>query len=123
MRWLADVDEDTVFLSVVALAEIRRGVELLPRGRRRDALAFWLENELGGRFAGRLIDIDARVADRWGVLSASAQKAGVSLGAMDAFLGATAVVNGLTLVTRDASVFERLSVPVLNPWTYRPGSA
>jgi toxin FitB len=123
IRWLAEVDEAAVHLSVLVLAEIRRGIELLPPGRRRMRLSGWLENDLARRFERRILDIDRRVAERWGVLMAAARKSGVGLGALDGFFGATALVHGLTLATRDASPFERLSVPVFDPWTYRPGSA
>jgi predicted nucleic acid-binding protein len=123
MHWLDEADEDAVYLSVIVIAEIRRGIELLANGTRRDRLSAWLENELASRFIGRIIDVDRRVADAWGRLTSAAQKAGVALGGMDAFLGATALVHGLTLVTRDAAAFQRLSVPVFDPWTYRPGSA
>jgi len=121
--WLSEVDEDTVYLSVVLLAEIRRGIELLPSGPRRARLTAWLDQDLIERFSSRILEVDRRVADVWGRLSASAKRQGTALSPMDAFFGATALVHGLTLVTRDTSAFEKLSVPVMDPWDYRPGSA
>jgi predicted nucleic acid-binding protein len=123
VRWLAEIDEDAVHLSVIVLAEIRRGIELLPSGPRRDRLIAWLEKDLISRFDGRILDIDRSIAEGWGKLIAVAQKSGVALSPMDAFFGATALVYDLTLVTRDIGPFERLSVPVFNPWDYRPGRA
>ncbi len=86
ISWLAEVDEDRVFISVISFAEIRRGVEILPAGRRRERLATWLAEELPLRFEERIIDIDPQVAETWGVVMARGQKIGLTLGSMDAFV-------------------------------------
>src|SRR4029079_15212852 len=91
-RWLDEVDEDQVFLSVASLAEIRRGIELMDPGRRHDRLTAWLAGELPARFAGRILEIDHRIAEAWGVVMARGHRAGVNLGSMDAFFAATAEV-------------------------------
>jgi predicted nucleic acid-binding protein len=114
--WLKEVDEDRVFLSVASLAEIRRGVELMPPGRRRDRLAGWLTENLPARFEGRILDIDSRVAETWGIVMARGQKAGASVSVLDAFFAATAEVHRLTLVTRNVQHFQKLGIPLLNPW-------
>jgi predicted nucleic acid-binding protein len=119
ISWLADVDEDRVFISVIALAEIRRGVEMLPAGRRRDRLATWLAEELPARFEERILDIDPKVAETWGVVMARGQKIGMTLGSMDAFVAATAEAHGLTLATRNVKDFLRLGISLLDPW--QPG--
>jgi predicted nucleic acid-binding protein len=116
VEWVARVDEDRVFLSVASVAEIRRGIELLDAGRRREQLETWLENELLSRFGRRIIDLDLAVAHAWGQLMARAQKTGVGLSSMDAFIAATALARGLTLVTRNVGDFEPLGVALLNPW-------
>jgi predicted nucleic acid-binding protein len=116
VRWLNEVDEDHVFLSVACLAEIRRGVELMDPGRRRDRLTDWLTGELPTRFEGRILDIDSRIAEAWGVVTARGHKAGLNLGSMDAFFAATAVVHRLTLVTRNVQHFEALDISLFNPW-------
>jgi hypothetical protein len=120
-RWLDEVDEDQVFLSVASLAEIRRGIELMAPGRRRDRLTTWLAGELSARFEGRILDIDRRIAEAWGVVMARGQKAGLNLGSLDAFFAATAEIHRLTLVTRNVQHFEKLGIPLLNPWQGRPG--
>jgi len=116
VAWLEGVDEDQVFLSVASLAEIRRGVELMPAGKRRDRVAGWLTGELPGRFEGRILDIDSRVADAWGVVMVRGPKAGTNIGILDAFFAATAEVHSLTLVTRNVQHFAPLGLRVLNPW-------
>ena len=71
LAWLADVDEDRVFLSVVTIAELRHGIERLPAGRRRSRLDEWLNAELMLRFEGRILPVDGRVADECGRLVAA----------------------------------------------------
>jgi len=113
---LSGVDEDSVFLSPVTTAEIRFGVERLPEGRRRDRLAAWLEQEVPARFGRRILRIDADVAHQCGIMLARAQDMGTTVGAMDGFVAATAIVAGLTLVTRNVRPFERLGLRLVDPW-------
>lgn len=120
VAWLQEVDEDRVFLSVASLAEIRRGVELMPSGRRRESLAHWLATDLPSRFEGRILDIDSRVADAWGIVMARGQRSGMNPGVLDVFFAATAEVHRLTLVTRNVRDFLKFGVPLLNPW--QPGN-
>ena len=86
-------------------------------GRLEATVDRWLQDELPSRFDGRILAIDTAVADAWGRAMARAQGAGRPLGAMDAFLAATAEVHGLTLVSRNAPEFEALGSAILNPWT------
>jgi predicted nucleic acid-binding protein len=120
VSWLSEIDEDRVFLSVVTLAEICRGVESMQAGRRRERLATWLADELPARFEERILAVDERVANGWGVVMVRAQRAGRTMGIMDAFLAATARVHDLTLVTRDAVGFKAADVMVLDPWLAAP---
>ena len=110
-------DEDRAFISVVTLAEIRRGVALMQTGRRRDALAHWLADDLVDRFAGRILPVDERTAFAWGDLMAEAKRRGLGLASMDGFLAATTIAHGLTLVTRNVQDFRGLAVELLDPWS------
>jgi toxin FitB len=116
VAWLAEVDEEQVFLSVVSFAELRRGVELLPPGRRRDKLEDWIANDLAARFHGRILDVDSNVADAWGRIMARGERAGRKLGSMDGFFAATAESFQLTLVTRNVKDFGRLGISLYDPW-------
>ena len=115
VRWLAEVDEDRVFLSVVSLAEIRFGVERLAPGRRRARLDQWLREELPTRFEGRILPVDGTVADACGRLLARARRAGRGLGAMDALIGATCLACDLVLATRNLADFEELGIDLHAP--------
>ena len=117
VAWLAEVDEDRVFISVVTLGELRHGIERLPTSRRRQRLDEWLRNELPQRFEGRVLPIDAAVADAWGTIVAQHERTGRSISTIDAFMAATAQVHDLTLVTRNASDFRSSMKTVFDPWT------
>jgi toxin FitB len=116
IAWLAEADEDRVLISVVTLAELRYGVERMVAGRRRARLDAWLREELPLRFEGRVLPVDAAVADSWGKLMAQGEAAGRPLGVVDAFIGATATAHGLTLVTRNVTDFAGSLKAIVNPW-------
>jgi toxin FitB len=116
LDWMEGTDERLLFLSVVTLGEIRRGVASLPQSHRRAQLEAWLELALPARFEDRILHIDVEVADRWGQLTADARRRGRSLAAVDALLAATALHHNLTLVSRNAADFAETPVPVINPW-------
>lgn len=116
VTWLAEVDEDDVFLSVISIAELRRGIELLAAGRRRQRLEKWLSEDLADRFHGRILAIDVLVADAWGRITARAARAGRTVGSMDALFAATAEVHGLALATRNTKDFDHLGVSLFDPW-------
>ena len=115
-KWVRAADQSLLYLSVLTLGEIRKGVAGLAQGRRRTQLETWLEIELQTRFAGRILLIDAAISDRWGLLSAEAKRKGKPLSTVDGLLGATALHHNLTIVTRNVTDFAGLSIPVLNPW-------
>ncbi len=117
IRWLAEVDEDRVCLSVITLAELRYGTERLPSGACKSRLEAWLHEELPLRFEGRLLIIETAIADVWGRIMSRCSAVGKPIGVMDAFLAATAEVHALTLVTRDVSDFTASGISVFNPWS------
>ncbi|HXM67623.1 MAG TPA: type II toxin-antitoxin system VapC family toxin [Candidatus Acidoferrum sp.] len=116
LTWMDAADERLLFLSVLTLGEIRKGIAALPQSKRRTHLESWLEMELQPRFAGRILPIDATVADRWGLLAAEAKLKGRSLSVIDGLLAATALHHNLTIVSRNVHYFTHTRVPVFNPW-------
>ena len=117
LSWLEATDERLLHLSVLTLGEIRKGVASLPQSKRRRRLESWLELELQARFSGRVLPIDAGIADRWGILTADARKKGVGLATIDGLLAATALHFNLTLVSRNVNDFAGTPVLLLDPWT------
>lgn len=116
LDWMQAADESLLYLSVLTLGEIRKGVAGLPQGKRRTQLESWLELELQARFSGRVLSVDKAVADRWGILAAAAKRTGRPLSAIDGLLAATALHHSLTIVSRNVQDFASTTVPVLNPW-------
>lgn len=121
LEWMEAVDEGLLYLSVLTLGEIRKGVAALAPGKRRTRLEAWLESDLRARFSGRILPVDAPVADRWGLLAAQAKRNGTPLAIVDGLLAATALHHSLTLVSRNVTDFASVRVPVLNPWASEPG--
>jgi len=117
IRWLAEVDEDRVYLSVMTLAELRYGTERLALGARKSRLDTWLREELPLRFEGRLLIVEIGIADAWGRVMSRCSAIGKPIGVMDAFFAATVEVHALTLVTRNVSDFASSGVSLLNPWS------
>lgn len=117
LDWLDRLDEDHTFISVISIAEIRRGISLLDEGRRRDSLADWLAHDLPQRFDGRILAIDSAIALAWGDLMASAKKLGVGLAPLDGLIAATAVANSLTLATRNVRDFQVFGIGLIDPWS------
>lgn len=116
LDWLQAQDECDLYLSVLTLGELAKGIEKLPDSRRRRDLREWLDRELKPRFHGRWLPIDLRVAALWGSLLAQAERSGRPLPAIDALLAATAINSDLTLVTRNVADFASTGVALHNPW-------
>ena len=116
VAWLAEADEDRVFISVITLAELRYGIERMPAGARRSRLDAWVSEQLPARFEARVLSIDGETADIWGRVTAREKTAGRPVGIMDAFIAATAERHDLTLVTRNVADFNALGVGLINPW-------
>lgn len=114
VSWLETIPAHDIHTSVLCLGEIRRGIQMLQAGAKREELARWLENDLTTWLEGRILPIDGPIAQSWGRLGARGK-----VSPIDALIGATASSAGLTVVTRNARDFDGLGVPVLNPWIER----
>lgn len=117
LEWLDGLDEDRSFISVVSIAEIQRGVALMDDGRKREALAEWLAQDLPRRFERRVLPVDEPVALAWGDLMGRAKRRGRGLSSMDGLIAATAIAHELTLATRNMKDFEGFGIDLFDPWT------
>ncbi len=113
IAWLDQIPGEALFVSVLTLGEIRRGIEALSEKRRREKLRLWLEHELPAWFEGRVLAVDLSVADRWGRLLA---EVGRPVPTIDSLLAATALHHELRLVTRNAGDFNYPGLQVVNPF-------
>lgn len=116
VAWLTDVDETLLCTSVLTLGEIRKGIEKLPASKRKHALESWLDRDLRERFAGRVLDVTQDVALRWGQIQGHAEARGETLPVIDSLIAATALVHGLTVVTRNDTDVARSGARTLDPW-------
>jgi predicted nucleic acid-binding protein len=116
VSWLDEEDEQKLFLSVLNLGELQKGISKLPDGAKKDELQAWVALDLVERFAGRILDIDLETALCWGRLQGEAEQAGEKLPVMDSLIAATAAAHGLVVVTRNVRDMERCGVKVCNPW-------
>lgn len=114
VAWFSHRPASTLFLSVLTLGELRKGIDKILDPIRSATLTDWLETDLPSFFTGRILAIDAEVADTWGRLTARQAR---PLPAIDSLLGATAAKHGLHMVTRNARDFVGLGIEVINPWT------
>lgn len=116
VSWLDAQDEQSLFLSVLTLGELQKGISKLPDVTRRDELQAWAEHDLVERFTGRIIAIDLEMALLWGKLQGGSEAKGEKLPVMDSLIAITAKAHGLVMVTRNVKDMERCQVRVCNPW-------
>jgi predicted nucleic acid-binding protein len=113
VRWITEAEIGSLFLSVLTLGEIRKGVEKMEKGARKSRLIQFLEKDIPAQFEDRILAVDAEVGEAWGILEA---QAGRPLSTVDALLAATALAHNLTLVTRNTQDFAFHHLKILNPW-------
>jgi predicted nucleic acid-binding protein len=116
VAWISGTEESLLYLSVLTLGEIRKGIEALRQPARRVQLETWLDSDLRLRFSGRILPVDDEVADRWGVIMGRAAARKIALPVIDGLLAATALHYNLTLVTRNSKDVVGTGVLVFNPW-------
>lgn len=108
---------DGLFISSVALAEIRFGIELVADAGRRAELNDWLTHKVRPMFDQRVLPVTEDIMFKWRLLVEDGRKTGHTFSQPDLIIAATALEHGLTVVSRDTTDYERARVPVLNPWT------
>ena len=116
IKWLGSVTPEALCVSVLSVGELQKGISLQPGNRKRATHETWLENILMNTADGNLLPVDSAVARKWGELTAAARLEGRTLAIVDALLAATALVHGLTVVTRNSRDFAGTGVRVFNPW-------
>lgn len=116
VRWVDDLDPHGVYLSVVTVGELQKGIEKLPDSRRKTDLRGWLEGDLLVRFGGRMLVLDVGAMLAWGAMMGRLERAGRPLPAMDSIIAALALHHDCTLATRNEADFEGTDVRIVNPW-------
>ncbi|OGT30290.1 MAG: recombinase [Gammaproteobacteria bacterium RIFCSPHIGHO2_12_FULL_35_23] len=114
LDWVESIPNESLYISVLTLGEIRKGLEKVSDIRRKERLRVWLEHELPAWFNDRIKPIDIQVVDRWGRLQAEIKR---PVPVIDSLLAATALHFDFALVTRNNKDFAYPSLEVINPWS------
>jgi predicted nucleic acid-binding protein len=117
VQWIGELDEELLFLSVLTIGELEKGIAKVADSRRRRSLQSWVQNDLAQRFTERILPVDLRVARRWGTLAGGSARSGQPLPVIDSLICATCLVHGLAAITRNRADFERCGVTCLTPWS------
>jgi predicted nucleic acid-binding protein len=109
---IADSD---LYLSVITIGELSKGIALLPEGNRKHDLQNWF-NDIEKSYYQKILPIDSQIATIWGQITAKAKNQGFTLAIADGLITATAIRHGLHLMTRNIKDFDFTGVLLLNPW-------
>ena len=120
--WTARQATATLFTTAISEAELRHGVEILPKGRRRDALDVGVERMLAEGFTNRILPFDSEAARVYAVAAAARRCVGLPISQADCQIAAIASARGMAVATRNVPDFAETGVEVVNPWTYNTGS-
>lgn len=116
-QWIDSIDPESVYLSVVTIGEIRKGIEKIREPARRESLERWLHEDLLIRFRDHLSVLDTKVLLEWGALIGRLEIEGTPMPAMDSLIAATALSNDFVLATRNEKDFLNAGLKLFNPWT------
>ncbi|MAT43979.1 MAG: VapC toxin family PIN domain ribonuclease [Anaerolineaceae bacterium] len=116
IQWLDTMDESSLFLSVITVGEIQRGITRLVESRRQKELIIWMDTVINQRFQHRILSITAQTMLTWGALTARLEKEGHPMPVMDSLIAATVIENNLSLITRNVADFSQCGIQIINPW-------
>jgi predicted nucleic acid-binding protein len=114
--WVRKQDEERLYLSVITLGEIQKGIAQLAESRRQRRLQEWLDVELMERFRNRLLDVTPQVATLWGQIQGKERRMGRTLPVLDNLIAATALAFNAAIVTRNGADMEGSGARIINPW-------
>jgi len=116
LEWVRAQDESKLYLSVLTIAEIQKGIEKTSDNSRKKRLKLWLEDDLKKRFEGRIIPIDLNVATKWGEMQGATELNGKPMPVIDGLIAICGLVSNCIVVTRNTSDMQNSSAVLLNPW-------
>jgi predicted nucleic acid-binding protein len=114
--WIDGIEAENLYLSVITIGEIAKGIEKLPQSKRKRELHRWLTEDLLLRFDGRILLLDVDVLLVWGQLTGRLESKGKKMSAIDSLVAAIALHWNLTIVTRNVSDYSHSGIPIFNPW-------
>lgn len=114
-KYIDALVDDHLYISVITLGEIEKGIAVLPESKRKNDLELWV-NEVAQNYKKRILPITHDVSRIWGKITAKAQKEGFILPVANGLIAATAICHGLHLITRNVKDFDFTNVLLVNPW-------
>jgi hypothetical protein len=117
LTWIETQDEENLFLSVITIGEIEKGIVKLLEPDRKRKLEIFLSKDILERFGDRLLSVHVNVAKKWGEILGVCERGGTPIPVVDALIAATAFVYDCTVVTRDTKDMKKSKVEILDPWT------
>ncbi|MBF0431311.1 MAG: type II toxin-antitoxin system VapC family toxin [Fibrobacteria bacterium] len=115
VQWISGIDEEHLFLSVLTIGELKKGISKLKPSQIKRQLTTWL-TELTTRFNTRIIPVDLSVSVHWGATLSKLESLGKSMPVIDGLLACTALSKGFIMVTRNGQDMQSSGVEILNPW-------
>jgi predicted nucleic acid-binding protein len=116
VKWVSQNEESDLFISVLTIGEIHKGIEKLSESKKKEKLHQWVNYDLKERFKSRIIDFDLETATVWGKTQAHSELSGKGMPAIDGQIVATGISYDLTVVTRNTKDMEISGAALLNPW-------
>ena len=116
VKWISKIEENNLFISVLTVGEIHKGIEKIPTSKKKEQLYKWVNYDLKERFKDRIIAFDLLTATAWGKVQAQSELVGKAMPAIDGQIAATGISYDLTVVTRNTRDMEISGVSLLNPW-------
>ncbi len=115
LDWIKDKEESSLFLSVLTIGELRKGIVKLKPSTKKKELTLWFA-ELESRFKDRIIPIDIQISLKWGEIQTNLEVNGNSMPTIDSLIASTALCKNLIIVTRNGKDMKQSHVEILNPW-------
>lgn len=116
VQWIVKEEESNLFMSVLTIGEIHKGIEKLPESRKKEKLHDWVRYDLEERFQNRILNFDLQAAVIWGKIQAHSELTGRAMPAIDGLIVATGLSYDLTVVTRNTTDMEMSGATLINPW-------
>ena len=116
IEWLSSKNNESLYISVITIGEIQKGISRLPTSKKRLMLQKWLDNDLANKFEHRMLEISKEIMDKWGRILGQAETKGKKLPVIDSMIAATAIHHGMTVATRNVSDLELCGAVVRDPW-------
>ena len=118
LEWIEKQSEDNLYLSVITIGEIQKGISKLPESNKKTNLQTWLDNDLKIRFESRILPIDEKIAKEWGKIQGISEKTGNKIPVIDSMIAATGLFHKMTIVTRNIDDMQISGLEIFNPWNF-----